>query len=388
MKKGYLLIYALVILSLLSLLVIGLTDRATESSHTSSAIDRLIDRKYDFESAGHKILSEYSYEELEKIYNDLAKIGNGKNYKVNIDYSPLNEENAFFYRDGDSLNFQIGDQYSDYRLRASLELEKYLNKNDSLESLKSDRILAILNKELKDGINPYIEINNTILRQKSDGYYKEVVDESNTEISDRDKISEDYSNNLEGEITDIDYIDEGSDIEKSNLDREENIELKDKKDIKTDQDDGNSNDIIDNIDQIEIEGNNKYNFESETNKEDTSNIDINIEEKLTYYPNYDRLWLGPNIRYEGNDFKSYGLMEIDEQTIFAGRVVHSGIAIIKGRPKINNGKLIVKGGIINEDEIALDFLEFREWIEPVNNLLSRHKVDGEFRVQSFTIEWG
>lgn len=348
MKRGYILVYMLVIMSILFALVLRLTSRTEESMTTNISYTKSLEEKYAYESASHLALDHFKSKGWLQPYNEDL----GKKDTYQIPSEVLKGQEARLSYDNGTIKIQVGDEYSPYM--TIIRLESGIN--DIFE--KDEKILELIEGPINEAYREeFIKIEDRLIKNKGkDIEVYDLIKEGTSENQDKSDISifpdekeinlEDYYNEKNpGQDFDEKSIEENIDQESDNKEDfeikpdEENIIEEDAQETR-DQDESNLQDQ-DHLAE-EIDGD----FNEEPNE---------ILERVLSFEDY--AYYSDNVTYQVDGLMfTRGIMEVSDRTKISGRVYHHGIAIVRSIPEIENGDLRVDGKVINLSQDTSNFI--------------------------------
>lgn len=420
MRRAYILVYVLVIVSLLFMVVVKITDFSLGSQTVEISLKDNLISKYAYESAGHMAINEFKNRGWfdKKLYEASKKDGKIKDvYMIELD--DLRENQAYLSADRGYASISIGDQYSIYRLLVSLRLYDdfyYTNDlvmdygSDSYEGIFNGPYLDIFEKDVLSLNKKLITSSNKILSYSS--LPKEDKEINKEEINEA-KPSGLYnlakhpaltnSLFLEGPDSDRNY---SGNYEPGKLGEKEPTNLETKPPAKdSDQDFINQEnpssqeplfetDLVTEDDiLIEVsEEENEKNHENTENSIDKTESEYELEDETEQPVQVSKdqfLIFGPENIYDLKDkIPTQGIIYIGEETEIKANIEHHGLAIVTGKPKIDKGRLVVIGGLVDKDGIYkdIDKLEFRPNKEAVMKSLAIYKGFYKVKITSFTIK--
>lgn len=338
MKRSYLLVYALVIISLLSMVVIKITENTVDKNRINSVYKDNFIEKYEYESAAHHFLAQYTNDDLNQIYKEIKEnTSYSEKLEVPLTYDLKNAKKAVITLVGDDMNISIasntGHNKASIRLnvdRKDIDLEKILENN-----FEKENIIRFLKKDLTIVDNLSIE-----------GSY---ADGSNILLLGPYKKKSGGTTNTDRPLDDS----AGS---KKNNDFNTNPKVKEESEEK---------------------------IRESTN--DNTAGDVDIAEKLEGDKNY---LFGPKVAFKSDEkINSRGILYIDENTtIDTPSFNHSGLVIIKGKPQTFKSNMTINGALINPGNIEIDQLTYNIDESHIFSLLDIDEYDMEYRIDSFIIE--
>lgn len=414
MKRAYILVYVLVIVSLLFMVVVKITDSSLDRQTIEISLKENLTSKYVYESAGHIAINEFKTRGWfdRKLYESTKKNGKFEDlYKFEL--GNIEEDEAKLVANRGYANISIGNEYSLYRLLISLRLydDFYYTDNlvmdygsDSYEKIINGPYLDTFEKDILSLDKKLITSSNGIL------YFSDKPEEEkeiNQEEIKEAKPSGFYNQDKKLGPAD-NLLTEDPDPDKAYLDNYEPGQLGNKdpnnKNNETPSKDPNQEfenqdgPIQDPLTETELQSENESLMEEseEDNGKDKEDIVDKTEpedgskEPLQEQVDKDKfLIFGPENIYDLKD-KTYtqGILYIGEETQIKSNIEHHGLAIITGRPKINKAKLVVMGGFVDKDGIykTIDKLDFKPNKDALMKSLAFYKGFYDVHITSFTIK--
>lgn len=347
MKRGYILVYMLVVMSILFALVLRLTSRTEESMSTNISYSKSLEEKYAYESAGHLALDHFKSKGWLQPYNE--DLGKKDTYQIPSEVLK-GQEARLTYNKG-TITIQVGDEYSPYM--SVIRLESGVK--DSFEN--DDEILKLLEEPVSEAYREeFIKIEDKLIKNKGKdievyALNKKAASE-NQEKSDLRESSHEEMINFEE-----DHNEKDQDFTKNIIEENSKQELADEDGLETKTNEENT------IEVEEVGG-----FETHEEANSSSQEDLLIEivndqdeefneilERVLSFKDY--AYYSDKMAYQADDLMfTRGIMEVSDRTKISGRVYHQGIAIIKSQPTIENGDLRVDGRLIDFSHDTSDFI--------------------------------
>lgn len=347
MKRGYILVYMLVVMSILFALVLRLTSRTEESMSTNISYSKSLKEKYAYESAGHLALDHFKSKGWLQPYNE--DLGKKDTYQIPSEVLK-GQEARLTYNKG-TITIQVGDEYSPYM--SVIRLESGVK--DRFEN--DDEILKLLEESVSEAYREeFIKIEDKLIKNKGKdievyALNKKAASE-NQEKSDLRESSHEEMINFEE-----DHNEKDQDFTKNIIEENSKQELADEDGLETKTNEENT------IEVEEVGG-----FETHEEANSSSQEDLLIEivndqdeefneilERVLSFKDY--AYYSDKMAYQADDLMfTRGIMEVSDRTKISGRVYHQGIAIIKSQPTIENGDLRVDGRLIDFSHDTSDFI--------------------------------
>lgn len=373
MKRSYLLVYALVIMSLLFMVVLKITDNTIEQSKINTIYIDNLKKKYEYESAAHLFISQLTNEDIKELKHRLK---NSSTYiKIPLTYEIDNIKNAGIKLKDEDILIEIGKNDDTYKAEIKItEIREPINLEELIrENLSKENIISLINED-------FVSIDDvSIETKKSDNdifvlsKYNSIsnIESQLTHESDKKVIE---NNSVEDKLNLKDTSDEIKEINNSEKGKQEDNSSK------TDNIDDNSKDIVHPDLEKTTEEEREINKPADKEIETSENSDLEISSKENYI-------LGPKVNLSSNkSIKTKGILFIDENTIIdAPSYSHTGLVIIDGNPKIIKGEIEFRGKLINTNDIKLDYLTYTEDDNYVFDMLNIEKFTTDYKIESFVI---
>lgn len=347
MKRGYILVYMLVVMSILFALVLRLTSRTEESMSTNISYSKSLEEKYAYESAGHLALDHFKSKGWLQPYNE--DLGKKDTYQIPSEVLK-GQEARLTYNKG-TITIQVGDEYSPYM--SVIRLESGVK--DSFEN--DDEILKLLEEPVSEAYREeFIKIEDKLIKNKGKdievyALNKKAASE-NQDKSDLREFSHEEMINFEE-----DHNEKDQDFAKNIIEENSKQELADEDGLETKTNEENT------IEVEEVGGFKTHEEANSSNQEDllieiVNNQDEEFNEILERVLSFkDYAYYSDKMAYQADDLMfTRGIMEVSDRTKISGRVYHQGIAIIKSQPTIENGDLRVDGRLIDFSHDTSDFI--------------------------------
>lgn len=297
-KRGFLLIYALFILTLLTTTGLLMLDRSRNNTLLSSYYADKLKAKYAAETDLYVFIDELVAEGyFQDTMKQIARRRSGDTIESSRDFSSLADGSLrrVLYRhtrDGRlEIELPSGQMGIDYRMRAELTLlNELFHPEDCKLEVKSENE-ELYTRFLEDGLVP-------------------------AAITDVYIPAQDRSYSLEQRGSDL-YLKEQLEPELENLETELPI-------------DPEEDPVTEPLDPIATEP-----------------VPEIVEEILP-----KEVYLGPQLTYRGTQtIKLEGILQMDGQTVIEAPVELIGILVLDGKPQITTGRIKVTGGIVYRGEI-------------------------------------
>lgn len=373
MKRSYLLVYALVIMSLIFMVVIKITDNNLEQSKINTIYIDNLKKKYEYESAAHLFISKLTNEDIDELKQKLKN--DSFSIKIPLTNEIDNIKNAKVSLKDENLLIEIGKNDGIYK--AEIKIAEIKQPNNLIEIIKDDfskeNLLDLINED-------FVSIDDvSIETKKSDNdifvlsKYNSIsnIESQLTHESDKKVIE---NNSVDDELNLKDTSDEIKEINNSEKGKQEDNSSK------TDNIDDNSKDIVhpDLEKTTEEEREKNKSEDKEIESSEKSDLEISVNENYIF---------GPNVNFSSKQsIKTKGLLFIDENTVIdAPLYSHTGLIIMSGHPKIIKGEIEFRGKIINNTDIKLDYLTYTEDDNYVFEMLNINKFSTDYKIESFVI---
>lgn len=347
MKRGYILVYMLVVMSILFALVLRLTSRTEESMSTNISYSKSLEEKYAYESAGHLALDHFKSKGWLQPYNE--DLGKKDTYQIPSEVLK-GQEARLTYNKG-TITIQVGDEYSPYM--SVIRLESGVK--DSFEN--DDEILKLLEEPVSEAYREeFIKIEDKLIKNKGKdievyALNKKAASENQDKSDLRESSHEEMINFEE------DHNEKDQDFAKNIIEENSKQESADEDGLETKTNEENT------IEVEEVGGFKTHEEANSSNQEDLLIEIVNdqdeefneILERVLSFKDY--AYYSDKMAYQADDLMfTRGIMEVSDRTKISGRVYHQGIAIIKSQPTIENGDLRVDGRLIDFSHDTSDFI--------------------------------
>lgn len=347
MKRGYILVYMLVVMSILFALVLRLTSRTEESMSTNISYSKSLEEKYAYESAGHLALDHFKSKGWLQPYNE--DLGKKDTYQIPSEVLK-GQEARLTYNKG-TITIQVGDEYSPYM--SVIRLESGVK--DSFEN--DDEILKLLEESVSEAYREeFIKIEDKLIKNKGKdievyALNKKAASENQDKSDLRESSHEEMINFEE------DHNEKDQDFAKNIIEENSKQESADEDGLETKTNEENT------IEVEEVGGFKTHEEANSSNQEDLLIEIVNdqdeefneILERVLSFKDY--AYYSDKMAYQADDLMfTRGIMEVSDRTKISGRVYHQGIAIIKSQPTIENGDLRVDGRLIDFSHDTSDFI--------------------------------
>lgn len=362
MKRSYLLVYALVIMSLIFMVVIKITDNNLEQSKINTIYIDNLKKKYEYESAAHLFISKLTNEDIDELKQKLEN--DSFSIKIPLTNEIDNIKNAKVSLKDENLLIEIGKNDGIYK--AEIKIAEIKQPNNLIEIIKDDfskeNLLDLINEDFVSindvSITSKNSDDNVFVLSKYDSIskFKSLTTPENDDLNPKD---------TNGEITEINNNEKVE--EKDNSSDTDNLGDISKDRMKTD---------LEQITEEEREKNKSEDKEIESSEK--SDLEISVNENYIF---------GPNVNFSSKQsIKTKGLLFIDENTVIdAPLYSHTGLIIMSGHPKIIKGEIEFRGKIINNTDIKLDYLTYTEDDNYVFEMLNINKFSTDYKIESFVI---
>lgn len=364
MKRSYLLIYTLGLLSLIFLIVLSLTNITIEESSLKANLVEDLALKYAYESAANKLLASLNKEKInfirDRIYN---KAYASNKYIENIDYGDLKGEKAVFEDLDGLISLTIGSEKSPYRVKLVLDPFYKEGQNEfTYEAIVKSLSLG-LKEEYKDYFKTYNDVNFIL---KAGKHYIGPYDQDLAQEEDHGPYDKDYAETEDGSIQES-KDEEGFDDEAGDIKVEEFLDMEE--DSNKDKDEGGDINNLSSFLSGEI-------------------IDLSALQVISYnpYSSKNYLILGPKVRFTGNIIQTMGILYLDEDTKIEGRLIHRGIALVDGQVNLDKGSLKVEGGLYKKEGASIDNIEYKDHRPYIIDVISKYEESYNLKVLSYTID--
>lgn len=362
MKRSYLLVYALVIMSLIFMVVIKITDNNIEQSKINTIYIDNLKKKYEYESAAHLFISKLTNEDIDELKQKLEN--DSFSIKIPLTNEIDNIKNAKVSLKDENLLIEIGKNDGIYK--AEIKIAEIKQPNNLIEIIKDDfskeNLLDLINED-------FVSINDVSITSKNS-------DDNVFVLSKYDSISK-FKSLTTPENDDLNPKDTNGEITKIN--NNEKVEEKDNSSDTDNLGDISKDRMKTDLEQIAEEEREKNKSEDkEIESSEKSDLEISADENYI---------LGPNVNFSSNEsIKTKGILFIDEKTIIDTPLFsHTGLIILNGNPKIIKGEIEFRGKIINNTDIKLDYLTYTEDDNYIFEMLNINKFTTDYKIESFVI---